>query len=208
MKLKVLTTCDNPNHEGYQRLKSSLVEHGYDFQCIQHPFEFGHQLPIVRQWAEQDHDYTHILYTDAYDTKAFAAPAEVISKFTLINKPMLISGEKACYPHPERAGNYPESISPFKYVNGGGWMVEKDFFVYLCNERNLNSNSHDQVWLMDAYLYNQDKIKVDDECKIFQTIAFSHENEWEKIENRFRNISTNTLPAFFHGNGHTNMNWL
>ena len=72
----------------------------------------------------------------------------------------------------------------------------------------FRSNSHDQVWLMDAYLYNQDKIKVDDECKIFQTIAFSHENEWEKIENRFRNKATNTLPVFFHGNGHTNMNWL
>ena len=211
MKLKVLTTCDNQQHEGYLKLKVSLEKFGYDFECIDHKFEFGHQLPVIQKWCE---DYigncTHILYTDAFDTIAFANQHEVIQKFITVFEgfKMLISGEKNCYPHPERASDYPYSDSPFRFVNGGGWLVEIEYFKELCKKENLNSDSHDQVWLMDAYLKNQSDIMVDTHCEIFQTIAFSNIEEWQKEGERFRNIKENSLPIFYHGNGRTNMSWL
>lgn len=228
MKLKVLTTCDNPKHEGYLRLKASLDKFGYDHEVIVHPFSFGHQLPVIRDWCNRyTGDATHILYTDAFDTLAFAGLEEIENKLDFIfyyeyvgwvNRmqvaKMLISCEKNCYPHPERAGNYPETSGPWKYVNGGGWIAEIEYFKQLCIKENLNDQSHDQVWLMEAFLNNQQDIKLDTNCEIFQTIAFSHKEEWDSInehgygENRFRNIGTSTFPVFFHGNGHTDMGWL
>lgn len=211
MKLKVLTTCNNSNHEGYLRLKKSLDKFGYDYKCIERPFSFGHQLPIIKEWAwsEEAKQYTHILYTDAYDTIAFGGPDEVLWKFKTFETNMLISCEKACYPHPERAKDYPETNTPWKYVNGGGWLVEIEYFKGLCHKENLNDNSHDQVWLMESYLKNQSEIKLDNNCEIFQSIAFSHKEEWEIYQSsRFRNVGTNTFPIFFHGNGHTDMGWL
>ena len=200
--LKVLTTCDNPNHKGYQRLKASLEKHGYDYECIVHPFSFGHQLPVIQRWCElHDGTYSHILYTDAYDTLAFG------NEIPLEHK-MLISCEKACYPHPERAIEYPETKTPWKYVNGGGWLVEIDYFKYLCLKENLNADSHDQVWLMEAFLKNQNDIKLDNDCEIFQTIAFSNKDEWEKVNDRWLNKGTGTMPCFFHGNGRTDMRFL
>lgn len=224
MKLKVITTCDNPNHPGYLKLKSSLDRFGYDHEVIVHPFSFGHQMPVVQKWCNNyKGDCTHILYTDAFDTIAFAGPEEVKLKVrdigsdkTVMNGwlagysgyKMIISGEKNCYPHPERAKDYPESNTPWRYVNGGGWLVEIEFFKQLCIKEKLTQQSHDQLWLMECFLNDQQNIKVDTQCEIFQTIAFSNKEEWEETEDRFRNIGTNTFPVFFHGNGHTEMNWV
>jgi len=202
MKIKVVTTCDNPGHPGYLRLKASLDKHGYDHECIVHPFSFGHQLPVIRDWCKRyTGDATHILYTDAYDTIAFAGEDKII----MPDCKMFISTEKNCYPHPERAKDYPESPTMWKYVNGGGWLVEIKYFIELCEKENLNDQSHDQVWLMEAFLNNQDNIMLDNNCEVFQTIAFSYPHEWDAD---LKNIATNTYPIFFHGNGHTDMSWL
>jgi len=211
MKLKVLTTSDKTDHPGWHKLESSLKKFGYDYEHILHPFSFGHQLPVIRSWCDNHSgDYTHILYTDCFDTIAFGNSEEVINKW--LNYPlqgrMLISAEKACYPHPERAKDYPECPTPWKFVNGGGWMVEIEYFKHLCHKENLNSDSHDQVWLMDAYLNNKADIRIDVYCKIFQTIAFSHQWEWEKVNGRFKNVGTGEFPVFMHGNGHTDMQFL
>lgn len=211
MKIKVITTCHNDGQPGYRRLKESLDKFGYEYECIIRPFSFGHQLPIVRDWCHYDraNGATHILYTDAFDTLAFADAEEVISKFSqFADCEMLISCEKNCYPYPERAKDYPDASGPWRYVNGGGWLVSIDYFKELCVKENLNEGSHDQVWLMEAYLNNQDKIKLDNNCEIFQTIAFSDPAEWQREGERFKNIGTGTLPVFFHGNGHTDMDWL
>lgn len=200
MRLKVLTTCDNPNHPGYKRLEQSLIKHGLDYECIVHPFSFGHQLPVIQKWCENNNDYTHILYTDAYDTICFG--------YEIPNCKMLISCEKACYPYPERANEYPDVQTPWKYVNGGGWLVEVEYFRHLCKKENLNAESHDQVWLMEAYLRNKEDILLDNYCEVFQTIAFSTKDEWERVGDRWINIGTQTLPCFFHGNGRTEMSWL
>lgn len=214
MKLIVVTTCDNLNNERYLKLKASLERFGYTFECIFHPFTFGTQLNVIRRWAEgYTGDATHMLYTDAFDTLALAGPEEVVGKMPECK--MLISAEKNCYPYPERADRYPDTGTPWKYVNGGGWIAEIEYFKYLCSKENLNPNSHDQVWLMDAYLNNREEIKLDTQCEIFQTIAFSNIDEWKRIDcmseviqYRFNNIGTGTRPVFFHGNGHTEMDWV
>lgn len=224
MKLIVVTTCDNLSNERYLKLVSSLERFGYHYECVFHPFTFGTQLNVIRKWAESyTGDATHMLYTDAFDTVAFGGPEEVVNNFEqmIINHAcenghfvvlpplkMLISAEKNCYPHPERKGEYPETESAWKYVNGGGWIAEIEYFKYICSKENLNPGSHDQVWLMEAYLKNRDEIKLDTQCDIFQTIAFSHKEEWSEGDNRFYNLATGSCPVFFHGNGHTEMDWV
>lgn len=217
MKLIVVTTCDNLNNERYLKLKVSLERFGYQFECVFHPFTFGTQLNVIRRWAEcYTGDATHMLYTDAFDTLALGGPEEVMSKFGVekfyvgYKQPkMLISAEKNCYPHPERADRYPDPGTPWRFVNGGGWIAEIEYFKYLCGKENLNPGSHDQVWLMDAYLNNRKEIKLDTQCEIFQTIAFSYRDEWCRFEpGRLLNKFTDTKPVFFHGNGHTEMDWV
>jgi hypothetical protein len=207
MKLKVVTTSDKTDHPGWHKLKASLEKFGYEYEHILKPFAFGHQLPIIRDWCNvYSGDCTHLLYTDCFDTLAFSNEEEVIRKFP--DCKMLISAEKNCYPLWERAKEYPETPTPWKYVNGGGWMVEIEYFKELCKRENLTEHSHDQVWLMDVFLRNQGEIKIDTNCEIFQTIAFSNVSEWEEINGRLKNIGTGTLPIFYHANGKTFFDWV
>ena len=218
MKLIIVTTCDNLNNERYLKLKASLERFGYQYECIYHPFTFGTQLNVIRKWAESyTGDATHMLYTDAFDTLALAGPEEIMTKWwdlfryttdPTANYKMLISAEKNCYPHPERAVDYPDPGTPWRYVNGGGWIAEIEYFKYLCSKENLNPSSHDQVWLMEAYLRNRGEIKLDSNCEIFQTVAFSYKEEWSQQGNRLVNVALNTIPVFFHGNGHTDMDFV
>jgi hypothetical protein len=215
MKLIVVNTSNDPDNPGALKLKASLERFGYEYQHITHPFSFGHQLPVIQQWClNYKGEATHLCYSDCFDTLALAGPDEVIEKFQLLDLEreapykMLISAEKNCYPHPERAKDYPETNTPWKYVNGGGWLVEIEYFKYLCDKERLTSESHDQVWLMEAYLRNQGEIKLDTNCEIFQTIAFSNQDEWEKVGERLRNVGTGALPVFYHGNGKTDMKFV
>ncbi len=42
---------------------------------------------------------------------------------------IFFSTEKACYPHPDKATLYPESDSPWKYINGGGWFANSNHLL-------------------------------------------------------------------------------
>lgn len=223
MKLIVLTTSDRVDHPGWFKLEASLKYHRYDYQHILQKFVFGHQLPIVFDWCKNyKGDCTHLLYTDCFDTVAFSGPDEVIGKADALMGPaeecwgvvpkrirMLISGEKACFPLQDRRHEYPEAVTPWKFVNGGGWLVEIEFFKQLCFSEGLDDTINDQVFLMDAYLTYRHDIMIDTDCRIFQTIAFSDpKKEWIEVDGRFRNKGTWQFPVFFHGNGRTNMDWV
>lgn len=215
MKIKVITTSDRLDHPGWHKLQASLDYFKYDYQHILAPFAFGHQMPHVLAWCQAyQGDCTHILYTDCFDTVAFGGPHEVKAKWLMYEEAdsrikMLISGEKACFPYASRAVDYPETSRPWKYVNGGGWMVEIDYFINLCLAKQpLTLKDNDQAWLMECFLKNQDQIKIDYDCWIFQSIAFSNLEEWALDDNRFVNVGTGTKPVFFHGNGRTTMDWV
>jgi hemin uptake protein HemP len=204
-KLKVITTADK-EAPGYHKLKSSLDLFGYDHELIIAHHEFGYQYKVLQNYCNNyKGDATHFLYTDAYDTLTLSDQHEVMEKFTSLNCKMLISAEKNCFPNFEDAHLYPETGTPWKYVNGGGCMFEIDFFKELCKNNPLD---YDPIWLMKMY-FKYEEIKLDSDCQIFQTIAFSHQHEWELgTDKRLVNIGTQTKPIFFHGNGRTDMNWI
>ena len=224
MKLKLITTSDNENHEGWLKNKASLEKWGWDYEHIHHKFEFGKQLLVVRDWCENYRgEATHFVYADAFDTVCFAGMDEVMSK--LFNRQvevgpdwvhpnpnykikMLISGEKACYPLGERSTDYPKAPTWWQFINAGGILCEIEYFKQLCIKENFNANSHDAIWLMDAFLNNQSEIKIDYQCEIFQTIAHSHPEEWQRVGERFINKAIGSFPVFFHANGKTSNEWM
>lgn len=206
MKIKVITTCDW--YENFKPLEKSLNRYGWEYECLIRHFLFGYQYMVLRDHCNTyTGDATHFLYTDAYDTFAFAGEDEVKEKLAQNPARMIISAEKACFPNFEDAPRYPETKSPWKFINGGGCLFEIDFFKYLSEKYPMQQGTLDPVWLFNCLL-NEPEIKLDYQCEIFQTLAHSNVNEWDTTGERIRNIGTNTYPVFFHGNGHTNMDWV
>ena len=60
-----------------------------------------------------------IFFTDAFDTYFIADQKEIISKYHNFNKPVVFSGEIACWPEASLSQSYPKSTADFhfRYLN-------------------------------------------------------------------------------------------
>lgn len=200
MSLKVITTTNNK--EGAYKLEASLKKYGYDYEIIEHPwYGFLSKIHETYNYVKKLEGYTHFLYTDAWDTLAFGM-IDVELKDEI-----LISTERACYPHPELASQYPEVSTPWKYVNGGGWLCSIKRFIEIYEMNKPTDELNDQVWLTKVFLKHKDTfpIHLDYNCDIFQTIAFCPESDFDVTLFYVKNNITGSFPKFIHGNGHTPM---
>lgn len=225
MKVKVITTTSDLSR--CAQLKRSLDYFGYDYHFIQHEWKgFLDKIHETYKYLKSLEGYTHFLYTDAWDTFALGTPDEMLSKMPK-DDILLISAERACYPHPGKEPLYPTHESPWHFVNGGGWAGSIKKFCEMYEAEPPTTELNDQVYLTDQFLnhYKEGWIKLDYDCEIFQTIAFCPESDFEfKIQKHKipelqeeglklvrrdypygDNKVTNTRPIFWHGNGHCPM---
>ena len=209
---KLLTTCSKEDYHKCKMLEKSLKKYGWDFHIILHEWKgFGDKIIVTCEYLKTHPEITHFFYTDAWDSLVFDTMESTLNKIK-DKDIILLSAEKNCYPHPSKAILYPETKSPFKYVNGGGWFCNSSIFCAMVDKYPLTSIDVDQVWLTDLYLNEPEIVRLDTECEVFQTIAFCAEDEFnlDSFSGKawIRNKGTDTFPTFFHGNGHTPMNKL
>lgn len=221
MKIKLLSISDiTPNQQGanphFQRglnkLIESTVKYGYDHELIIAPFEFGGQMKHLEAWCKNNKDnYTHFAYSDAFDTIALAPFSEFegivndLRGFSFIG-----SAEKGCYPNPDLAEKYPQSIHGWRYVNAGQFFCSVEWFLEMCEKRSPHG-VNDQTWLSETYIseYPNNLVTLDYPCRLFQSIAFEDSNDFAITrDGRLMNRKTNSFPIFVHGNGRTDMEWI
>lgn len=167
--------------------------------------------------------YTHAMYCDGGDSFFVRKPHEHELPIGYI----LYSAEKACYPSQELAHKHPFTMSPWKYLNGGGWIAPIDLYIQWMERYGLRSFRGDingQLELMQAFLKSRDEqfpIYLDSPCGLFQTLAFEEHGDFAiahmhqpymehgKVCNPiFINLHTKSFPAVLHGNGRVNMDWI
>ncbi len=187
------------------QLKRSLILNEWPFHFIVHdwhPQGFLGKIHETYKYLKGVTDYTHFIYTDAWDTVAMKGPDAVA-----IPDGFMISAERACYPHGDKEPLYPKHPSPWHFVNGGGWCGEIATFLKYYELHPPTTELNDQVWLTDLFLKFQKEpdITLDYECRIFQTLAFCPESDFSYPDGKVFNTVNQTYPAFIHGNGHTPM---
>ena len=208
MKIKVLTHASNQNEPGFQRWRQSMEHFKYDFTVLfDENFGWAKVYDTLYKWCISDEakEYTHILYTDSYDVVVVAGMSEVLEKYKDHTK-AVFSTEKQCFPNIGQEKYFTEIQGEWKYINAGGSLfpidVFIDFFVY-CPMGTTNV----QEWCINNYGVNNQNglLTLDNNCQIFQTIAFAYDKELIQIEDRLLNTVTGSLPIFLHGNGRTDM---
>ena len=137
---------------------------------------------------------------DTYCQKPFDPPKNRI----------LYSTEKALYPNV--AGlKYPKAKtkSRWVYLNGGGVCGSLEIMIDFMETYNLTKLPNDATGQLELhYAYLQAKkdyfpIQLDTDCKIFQTIAFVENDEFELKDNLVHNRITGNTPSIIHANGIT-----
>ena len=209
MNCILITTASN--EEKCYQLKRSLDYFNWPSHFIIHEWRgFGDKIIKTYEYLKSHPEVTHFFYSDAWDSFCLGTMDEALSKIT--NKEtILFSSERACYPHPDKASQYPESKSPWKYLNGGGWFASSELFCKMVEAAPLTPDVVDQVYFTDRFLEGTHRIELDYDCKVFQTVAFCPESDFEYRKRqgdaggiyRLLNTVTIELPLFIHGNGHT-----
>jgi len=127
---------------------------------------------------------------------------------------ILYSTEKACYPLPEIACEFPE-ITRWRYLNGGGYCGPAGLICEFMERYGLSRLSGDvngQLEQQLAYLKAAKEgfpIRLDVDCTEFQTIAFESPDEFAVYPGgMLYNRITDSFPAAIHGNGRTEMKWI
>jgi len=197
-----------------EMLRKSLEKYNWDSVFIAHEWRgFGDKILKTYEYLKQHPEITHFFYSDSYDTIVLDTMENTLSKIKDFDC-ILMSAERACYPHPEKTILYPENLSPWKFVNGGGWFCNSEVFKLAVETNPLTVSTVDQVWFTDLFLDHPEYVKLDYDCEVFQTIAFCEESDFsttmrtnnpEGIPSEVYNRVTKTFPTFIHGNGHTPM---
>lgn len=219
-KIVVVTYASDPKHEGLLKLARTLAAWGWEFRPQVGPWQgFVSKLRGVHAALPKlaEEGFTHVLFTDAYDTVCVGPPDAVIP---YCDDGILLSCEKACWPDAGLAKSYPSSPrSEWCHVNSGGYLgAIPALYAAL-----MNADGDDQLWLTKKFLSDENKmtdaIKRDDGCEVFQTVGHTvlpwcKWNEvFEKHDDcgcpgRVYNKITGTYPVFVHGNGRAPMEWL
>lgn len=219
-KFIVLTVGTN-NTDGLNRFKNYCSIYGFYYKILGFGEKWiggkmnegtggGQKINLLKKeldnYTIDELNNTFILFTDCYDVIICGSPYEVIYKFKKMNKPIIFSAEKYCWPDLTLKSKYKNNLTKYKYLNSGGFIgLAKDIYNIL---NNVVDNSDDQLYYTKYFLENNNNnnIILDNYCEIFQTLnGVNDDLEINYKKSRIINKIFNTEPIFIHGNGPLNI---
>lgn len=109
------------------------------------------------------------------------------------------AAEKNNYPNPNLI--YPECKFSTKYINGGGFFGKKEHVLKCFDSKLPGHMDNDQTGHANNYLTGKLPMTLDSECKIFQCLWGTTENDFDIRDGLLYNIETGSYPCILHGNG-------
>lgn len=227
MKLKTITTVSNIEHPGLKKLEHSLKMFEWDYQIIHDPsigWDWGGWNNVYKWCKANQNEYTHVIYTDGFDTLALGPQSEAEAAIKKIcgedlNK-FIYSTEKQFFPCVPGyvTENYRTLFSNeklgltdkhrWRYVNGGQFAGSIQRVIeWYENCPKVGEDENNQYWGNKYFsTLNDGRLLLDFNCDLFQSVAFSGEahgstDEFKKEDNRIINCLLNTKAPLLHGNG-------
>lgn len=209
--LLVLSFSTDPDHPMHQLLSQSnpypMVSLGNHQKWRGAPRQ---KLEAVRAYLSR-HDLKHsnklIIFVDGYDTFFSRNKGDIVEKFKIFDKPIVISAEIgywAWFEHPSHPP-YPPSPTPFRYVNSGTYMGYA-WAIYQMLDEELKKNRYikdDQYLLHDFFLRHPKMVALDYHQEIFSLLFGTEQKDFKynAKTGEITNLITHTKPLIFHGNG-------
>lgn len=150
-----------------------------------------------------------VVLVDAFDVlPANGCTKEKLDKALTDNFSMekvVFNAEKNCFPNASLAGRYPESPTPWRYLNAGALAGKVSVLKHLYADvlEKIPGNM-DQLQFSIAFLDGA-PIELDYGCKVFQTLFMESEGDLSYSKEGIKNNVTCTYPLIIHGNGMASM---
>jgi hypothetical protein len=178
------------------------------------PEKIGHEVGSWRGkllWQRGElaklHPAEKVILSDGWDVVFQGTLDEVEWKFPPAGE-ILLSGEKNCWPDWNAQRLYPMGTSPWMFVNSGGIAGRAGVLLEEI-ERGLAEGlpemvQDDQRFWTWLFLTGKWKLKIDYECRLFQTFLLQIIGSDLGVEGdtqRLVNLRSGSHPNFLHWNG-------
>jgi len=155
----------------------------------------GFKVNLLKRFIEScENDHEMILFTDSFDA--------IIKNLNFRIDPfvVLFSAEVYCWPDSSLAKEYPQTLTPFRFLNSGGFLGSVGLLREILKFGDISDAEDDQLFYTRAFLSQRYNIQLDTQCNVFQT--FNGAQRYIRLAgDRVYNAVTGTYPLVLHGNG-------
>jgi hypothetical protein len=176
--MKIVTVISDRNHAGYLLLRNSCRAQALALKPLVCLDSFsGNRMKdsLLLDYLNDVNEDEIILFTDGYDSILLANEDEIIDKYYANKTDLLFSAETNCYPDVSLAERCPETRTPYRYLNSGGFIGKAGFIREFLSDNLMASEenyaySNQYLWTL-RYLQNPKYIGLDSHCTIFCTFS-------------------------------------
>jgi len=165
--------------------------------------KFGVKLLEVYDFLKRDNlnDNDIVLFSDAYDVYYSGNKSIIIERFNKMNKPVVFGGEQCCYPDASKSCLYPNTNSPFRYLNSGLFIGRVHALRECMKDYIYIEDADDQLWWTNKFLERQDLIELDYTNQLFMNCLWLRDDDLIINEDKVVFNRTGSTPQLIHGNG-------
>jgi len=156
----------------------------------------GMKINLLRDYIKDLPDHDVILFTDAYDVMYDRDLETITRRFIGFKTKSLFSAETSCWPDESLKDEYPESETPYRFLNSGTFITEVGQLKSLLQDP-IEDYEDDQLYYTRKFLSNEFDMKLDYEGYIFQT----NEPQVQVQNESIYNPRTRVFSCIYHGNG-------
>lgn len=177
--MKIVTVVSDQNCLGFTLLKLSCTVNNLDLValiCSDEDFKGNRTKDVILKEYLASVDYNEVLlFTDGYDTLMLAPESEILQKFDLANTGILFSAETYCWPDQKLVAKYPKTLSPYKYLNSGGFIGRAGVIKQMLSQSMKECESefpfsNQYLWTL-KFLKFRNVISLDTACNVFCTFS-------------------------------------
>ena len=161
----------------------------------------GMKANLLKEYVNTLPDEDIVLFTDAYDVFYNDDLETITDRYLDFKTKVVFSSELYCYPDESIANQFPESNTPYRFLNSGTFIGQVGELKKMFEFSEVADDGDDQLYYQRLFLSNQFDITLDYEGYIFQT----HDDKVGiNITRQLYNPETNCCACIYHGNGGDN----
>lgn len=216
--MQIVTVCSHFPKEDYYCHRAfffSLEKWGYVATNIGHDTRYkglGSKPRLLKEAIESGlvaDEY--IIFCDAWDVVFQQTPALIYEH--LNNGKITFNAEKNCFPRSDWADKFPESKTPYRYLNSGFSCGPTALYYQALKEMKAEEipddhqvdgkwiTPNDQEYWQKQYLWGNVPMALDTGARMCQTLAGVEESELDFSEPLIKNRELGSTPICFHLNG-------
>ena len=161
----------------------------------------GQKVNLLRPALEDLAEDQIVLFMDGYDVVVTGHVRRILASYEQLGTAVVFAAEPFCWPDRELADRYPETDSPWRFLNSGCFIGRAGALRQLLSKPIADADD-DQLYYTRQFLSGEHDIVLDTGCLIFQCLNGSLDSmEVDRARGALYNRHHKSWPAVVHANG-------